>query len=248
MTEELKNKTALVTGGSRGIGRDIALRLARSGANVAVVDLLADEAEKTVADIASLGVKACFIAADVSREDAARDAVAKCMENLGTLDVLVNNAGITKDGLIMRMSQDQFNAVLQVNLVGVFNFTKAATKPMVKARYGRIVNIASVAGIFGTAGQANYAAAKAGVIALTKVTAREFGSRGITANAIAPGFINTAMTEVLQEDVKEKYKSQIPLGVFGETSDIAGAVAFLAGPEAGYITGQTLVVDGGMIM
>ncbi|MBR6173814.1 MAG: 3-oxoacyl-[Eubacterium sp.] len=245
--KEFEGKTAIVTGGSRGIGRAIALRLAEGGANVLITYAGNTEAaEETVAAMTAYGVKAKAIQADASDMASAAAVVGAAIELGGRVDILVNNAGITRDNLLMRMKDEEFDAVINTNLRGVYAMMKAVAKPMMKARYGRIVNISSVVGIYGNAGQINYAAAKAGVIGMTKSLAKELGSRGITCNAVAPGFIETDMTAVLPEDVKEKLKGEIVLGRLGQPSDIAEAVAFLASDNASYITGQVLEVAGGL--
>ncbi|MEI7813490.1 MAG: 3-oxoacyl-[acyl-carrier-protein] reductase [Coriobacteriia bacterium] len=244
----LSNKVALVTGASSGIGARIALQLAGEGAAVAVnyYPGMEADAEGVVADIESAGGIAAAFPADVTVSERCEALVAAVLEKFGALDVLVNNAGITRDGLIVRMSDADWQAVISTNLTGVFFCTRAAGKVMMKARTGAIVNVASVIGLVGNAGQANYAAAKAGVIGLTKSTARELASRGVRANAVAPGFIETAMTAKLPENVREAAKQTISMRTFGTPDDVAMAVAFLASDEAGYITGQTLAIDGGM--
>jgi 3-oxoacyl-[acyl-carrier protein] reductase len=244
----LKDQVALVTGASRGIGREIAIALAEQGVNVVVVDIREDLLAETVKAVEAKGVKALALKADVSRFAEMEQVVGKTIEAFGRLDVLVNNAGITRDGLLMRMKDEDWDAVLGVNLKGIFNGIKAASRPMLRQKGGRIVNLSSVSGLRGNAGQANYASAKAGVIGLTKTAAQEFASRGITVNAVAPGYIDTAMTQALTDEVKQKTLAAIPLGRYGTPRDIADAVVFLAGPGAGYITGQVLVVDGGMTM
>jgi 3-oxoacyl-[acyl-carrier protein] reductase len=246
---DLTGKTALVTGGARGIGKNICLNLARQGADVAFVDVGRPEvAEATVAEIQALGRRALYIPADVTDPDACVAAVAAVIAAFGKLDILVNNAGITRDDLILRMSIENWKKVLEVNLFGAFYMIKAAIRPMIKARTGRIVNMASVSGQLGQAGQANYASSKAGLIALTKTTAREVGSRGITCNAVAPGFVSTELTKDLDPAVQDYFLKNTPLGRFGTTEDIANAVTFLVSEEAAYITGQVLAVDGGMVM
>lgn len=245
----LEGKTALVTGASRGIGKAIALRLAKEGANIAINfagNVAA--AEEVKAAIEADGGKAILVQADVS-DSAAVDAMVKTVvDNFGGIDILVNNAGITRDGLLMRMKEEDWDAVLTTNLKGVFNCTKAAVKYMMKQKAGRIVSISSVVGLMGNAGQANYAAAKAGVLGFTKAVAKEVAARGITVNAIAPGFIQTDMTAVLSEKVVEGMLNTIPLHKLGDPEDIAKAVVFLVSDDAKYITGQTLHVDGGMVM
>ncbi|BAH44602.1 MULTISPECIES: 3-oxoacyl-[acyl-carrier-protein] reductase [Bacillales] len=245
----LTGKTALVTGASRGIGRAIALKLAEAGANV-VVNYAGSEAaaSETVALIKEMGRDAIMIRANVSSTEDVNEMFKAALEHFGVIDILVNNAGITRDNLIMRMKEDEWDDVIATNLKGVFNCVKAATRPMMKQRSGKIINITSVVGVLGNAGQANYVAAKAGVIGLTKTAARELASRNITVNAVAPGFIDTEMTAVLPEDVKAGLTSQIPLARLGQTDDIASVVLFLASDAANYMTGQTLHVDGGMYM
>lgn len=244
----LKGKTALVTGGAQGIGRAIALNLANAGADVAVSDINIDMARKTSDEIAALGVKSAAIGGNVADSESAKKMVDEAVEALGGLFILVNNAGITRDNLIMRMKDEDWDLVLDVNLKGSFNCAKAALKHMSKARGGRIINIASVVGAMGNAGQANYVASKAGLIGLTKTIAREYASRNITANAVAPGFIDTAMTQALPEKVREELMGQIPLGRLGTAEDVAGAVGFLASDFAAYITGVVIHVNGGMYM
>ena len=245
----LDGKTALVTGASRGIGRAIALRLAAEGASVAINYAgNTAKAEETKAAIEAAGGKAALFQADVSDSAQVEQMVAAVMEAFGTIDILVNNAGITRDGLLMRMKEEDFDAVLDTNLKGIFHVTKAVSKLMMKKRAGRIVNMASVVGIMGNAGQTNYAAAKAGVIGFTKSAAREFAARGITVNAVAPGFIATDMTAAMPEKAKEMTLAAIPLRRMGEPEDVANAVAFLVSDQASYITGQVVKVDGGMVM
>ena len=245
----LDGKTALVTGASRGIGRAIALRLAAEGASVAINYAgNTAKAEETKAAIEAAGGKAALFQADVSDSAQVEQMVASVTEVFGTIDILVNNAGITRDGLLMRMKEEDFDAVLDTNLKGIFHVTKAVSKLMMKKRAGRIVNMASVVGIMGNAGQTNYAAAKAGVIGFTKSAAREFAARGITVNAVAPGFIATDMTAAMPEKAKEATLAAIPLRRMGEPEDVANAVAFLVSDQASYITGQVVKVDGGMVM
>ncbi|NNV05052.1 3-oxoacyl-[acyl-carrier-protein] reductase [Geobacillus sp. C56-T2] len=245
----LEGKIALVTGASRGIGRAVALELARQGANV-IVNYAGSEAKanEVVETIRSLGREAFAVQADVASAADVERMVKAALDSFGRLDILVNNAGITRDNLLMRMKEEEWDAVINTNLKGVFLCTKAVARPMMKQRYGRIVNIASVVGVIGNPGQANYVAAKAGVIGLTKTAARELASRHITVNAVAPGFITTDMTEALSAEQKETMLKQIPLARFGEPDDVARVVAFLASDAAGYMTGQTLHVDGGMVM
>ncbi|MCH6267119.1 MULTISPECIES: 3-oxoacyl-[acyl-carrier-protein] reductase [Neobacillus] len=245
----LAGKTALVTGASRGIGREIALELARQGANVAV-NFSGSEAKanEVVDEIKALGQEAFAIKCNVSNTEEVSEMVKAVIEQFGRLDILVNNAGITRDNLLMRMKEEEWDDVLNINLKGVFLVTKAVTRQMMKQRVGRIINISSVVGESGNPGQANYVAAKAGVIGLTKTTAKELASRNITVNAIAPGFITTDMTDKLPEDVKTEMLKQIPLARLGEPKDIAKAAAFLASDDSAYITGQTLHINGGMVM
>ena len=245
----LTNKTALVTGASRGIGAAIAKSLAKEGAFVIInYNGSKERADAVAAEIIADGGKAAVYGCNVSDYGACEKMAKDIMETYGHLDILVNNAGITRDDLLMKMSEEAFDAVIATNLKGTFNTIRHFSRYLLKQRSGTIINLSSVSGILGNAGQANYSASKAGVIGLTKSAARELASRGITVNAIAPGFINTEMTEVLSEKVKEGATAQIPLGKFGETEDIANAAAFLASDEARYITGQTLHVDGGMAM
>jgi 3-oxoacyl-[acyl-carrier protein] reductase len=244
---DLAGKVALVTGAARGIGRAIAEHLAGRGAAVACVDLTAEGAEAGAAACRAKGVKASVHAADVSDPAGCDAAVEACVKEHGRVDVLVNCAGITRDGLLMRMSDQDFQKVLAINLNGTFYMTRAVSRPMMKQRGGRIVNIASVIGITGNAGQANYAASKGGVIALTKSAAKELASRGINVNAVAPGYIATDMTAALPEEARQAMLGRIPLGRAGTAEDVAQAVGFLAGPASAYVTGQVLVVDGGMI-
>lgn len=245
----LDGKIALVTGASRGIGRAIAVKLAEAGATVAVNYAgNAQAAEETKALIEMKGQKALLLQADVADGEAAEAMVQQVVEAFGRIDILVNNAGITRDGLLLRMKEADWDDVMRTNLKGVYNCTKAAAKRMVKQRGGRVVNMSSVVGLMGNAGQANYAAAKAGVLGFTKATAKELAGRGITVNAIAPGFIDTDMTAVLSAQVKENLLKEIPLGKLGSPEDIAAATLFLVSDAASYITGQTLHVDGGMAM
>lgn len=244
-------KTALVTGSARGIGRAICEELARSGVatQIVVCDVQKEWCEETVAALRAIeGVKAESLALDVSKEESVVAGVAEAAKLFGSLDVVVNNAGVTRDGLLVRMSEADWDTVLDINLKGAFLVTREAGKLMMRARSGAIVNIASVVGLMGNAGQANYSASKGGLIALTKTTARELGGRGVRVNAVAPGFINSKMTEVLPDAVKQQMLSIIPLKKFGEVQDIAKAVAFLASDAASYVTGQVLSVNGGMLM
>ena len=246
---DLTGKAALVTGGSRGIGKAIGLRLARQGADVAFSYRgNADAAKATADEIESIGTKALSIQGDVKDPQSAEAVVKAGLDAFGKLDILVNNAGITRDDLIMRMSEEAWREVLETNLFGAFWMTKAVTRPMLKARAGRIVNITSVSGQAGQMGQANYSSAKAGLIGLTKATARELASRGITVNAVAPGFVLTELTQNLPEALQNELIARTPLGRFGTVEEIADAVAFLVSDEARYITGQVLAVDGGLVM
>ncbi|MEZ5063126.1 MAG: 3-oxoacyl-[acyl-carrier-protein] reductase [bacterium] len=238
---------ALVTGAARNIGRAIAVRLARDGFDVACTGRSEESLAETVHDVRAQGRQALAIAADASDPEAPKAAVERAVKELGSLDVLVNNAGITKDGLVARMSEEDFERVLDVNLKGCFRFCKAAARPMMKQRSGRIVNITSIIGVRGNEGQSNYAASKAGMIGFTKSLARELAARSILVNAVAPGYIVTSMTESLSDDVKEAMFRSIPLGRFGSPEDVAGVVSFLASEDAAYVTGQTLIVDGGMV-
>ncbi len=244
----LKDKVAAVTGAARGIGRSISLALADAGASVALIDLLADNLQGVREEIAAKGIKVSVHQCDITDPDTVAAVFDAIVEQHGSLHILVNNAGMTRDNLIIRLSPEDWEAPIRTNLTGAFYCTKAAIRPMMKQRYGRIINITSVVGITGNAGQTNYAASKAGIIGLTKSTAKELASRCITANAIAPGFIATAMTADLPESARKKLTEHIPLGRLGKPEDVAPTVVFLASEEAGYITGQTLPVDGGMVI
>jgi 3-oxoacyl-[acyl-carrier protein] reductase len=244
----LANQVAIVTGAGRGIGRAIALKLATAGADIACVSRTAENAEKVAAEVRAAGRRAWGLAVDVADGAAVTAAAEKVLAEAGRVDILVNNAGVTKDGLLMRMTEADWDTVVDTNLKGAFLFTKALTRSFLKQRSGRIINIASVVGLMGNAGQANYAASKAGLIGFTKSCAKELGSRGVTANTVAPGFITTDMTAVLDEKARAALVERIPLGSLGEPGDIAEAVLFLAGPGGRYITGQVLTVDGGMVM
>lgn len=244
----LEGKKAVVTGAAQGIGQAIAEMLAQAGADVVVADLDVARCQDTVDRVKKHKRKALAVSTNVAQWDDVKAMVDQVVKDWGRIDIFVNNAGITRDGLVVRMKEEDWNAVIQVNLTGTFYCTKATLGPMSKQRYGRIINMASVVGVMGNAGQANYAASKAAVIGLTKTIAREYASRNITVNAVAPGFINTAMTQGLGEDVREMLSKQIPLGRLGEPSDIAEAVRFLASDAASYITGQVLHVNGGMHM
>ena len=235
---------ALVTGASSGIGRDMARELSKKGYDLVLVSRDEDKLKKLKEELEENKTEIEVIAMDLSVEENCK----KLHKKVDNIDILINNAGITKDGLMLRMKENDFDAVIDVNLKGTWNCMKHATKLMMKQKYGRIVSMSSVVGVMGNAGQVNYAASKSGIIGMTMSLAREVGSRGITVNAVAPGFIQTAMTDVLSDDIKEQMKSQIPLGAFGSVQDIANAVVFLASDEAKYITGQTLHVDGGMAM
>ncbi|HAN09179.1 MAG TPA: beta-ketoacyl-ACP reductase [Clostridiales bacterium] len=245
----LENKVAVVTGASSGIGREIALTLALKGAKI-VVNYRGndDEANKVVLDIENTGSKAIAVKGDVSKAEDMENLIKTAVDTYGRVDILVNNAGITKDNLLLKMTDEQFSDVIDINLKGTFNCTKAVTKYMLKQKSGKIINIASVIGIVGNAGQSNYAASKAGIIGFTKSVAKELASRGITANAVAPGFIRTKMTDILADDVKQEILKNIPLKKFGEAQDVAKIVAFLASDDANYITGQVINIDGGMVM
>ena len=244
-----ENQVAVVTGAGRGIGHAIAVRLAKEGARVASVSRTEANAQKTADEINTARADAAkAYSVDVADQTAVQKAAEQIFADFGRVDILVNNAGVTRDGLSMRMSMEDWDTVLNTNLKGAFNFIQAVMRPMIKQRSGRIINISSIAGLIGNAGQANYAASKAGLIGLTKTLARELASRGITVNAVAPGLIETDMTTVLSEEIRQNILKNVPLGKLGEPEDIAGAVAYLASAEAKYITGQVLTVDGGMVM
>ena len=246
---KLKDKVVLVTGGAQGIGKEICLKFASLGANL-VINYIGDktQAEDTKAECEKLGAKVALSEGDVSKMADCEKLFQTAMDTFGRVDILVNNAGITRDNLLMRMSEEEFDAVIAVNLKGTFNCMKQAARPMMKQKYGKIINMASVVGVTGNAGQVNYAASKAGVIGMTKSMAKELANRGVTVNAIAPGFIRTAMTDVLSDDVKAEITRVIPMGVMGETEDVANLAAFLASDASRYITGQVINVDGGMVM
>lgn len=244
-----KGKNVVVTGGSRGIGRAIAIEFGKKGANVVINYVSSDaEAEKVAEEIKSLGGNAILVKGDVSSFEEGKKLIDETVKVFGTIDILINNAGITKDGLIMRMKEEHFDKVIDINLKGVFNTCKSAVSHMLKQRSGKIINISSVVGVVGNAGQANYAASKAGVIGLTKSIAKEVGARGITVNAVAPGFIKSDMTDVLSEKVKDGMLGLIPLNRFGNVEDVARTVIFFASEGGDYITGQVINVDGGMVM
>ncbi len=245
---QLSGQIAVVTGAGRGIGRAIALKFASQGADVVCVSRTVENSEKVAAEIRALGRKAWALAVDVSDSTSVNAAAEKILAETGKVDILVNNAGVTRDGLLMRMSDEDWDAVLNTNLKGAFNFTRAFSRSFIKQRSGRIINVASVIGLIGNAGQVNYAASKAGLIGLTKSVARELAGRGITVNAIAPGFIETDMTAVLKEEIKTELLKRIPLNCLGQAEDIAHAALYLAGAGSKYVTGQVLVVDGGMVM
>ena len=247
MIEE--GRVAIVTGGGRGIGRAIAVRIAREGANVAISYRSNDSAaEETAKAVREAGTKCEVFKGNVASPGDVEALFKGVSDAFGRVDILVNNAGITRDNLMMRMKEDEFDDVLQTNLKGTYLCTRAALRPMVRARWGRIVSMSSVVGLVGNAGQANYAASKAGIIGFTKSVAREVAQRGITVNAVAPGYVETELTGTLPEDVKDRIKAQVPMGRFGEAEEVAEVVAFLAGEGAGYVTGQTIAVDGGMTM
>ncbi|MBL8039373.1 MAG: 3-oxoacyl-[acyl-carrier-protein] reductase [Nitrospira sp.] len=244
----LQGRTAIVTGAAQGIGRAIAEALAQAGADIAVADLDPSRSAETVTAVEKLGRKALNLKVNVADTGETKSMVEQVLKAWGKVDILVNNAGITRDGLLLRMKDEDWNLVLQINLNGTFNCTRAVLQPMTKQRYGRIVNIASIVGVIGNAGQANYSASKAAVIGFTKTVGREYASRNVTVNAVAPGFIDTAMTHGLSADVKDTLLKQIPLGRLGTPADIAAAVRFLVSEEAAYITGHVLHVNGGMLM
>ena len=244
----IEGKVAVITGGARGIGREIGLVLAKEGADIVICDINMELSTKTQQEIESLGRRSLSVLTDVTNFSHAEETVNKTLDKFQKIDILINNAGITRDGLLIRMKEEDWDMVLSVNLKGTFNFTKAVSKVMIKQHSGSIVNIASIIGIIGNAGQANYAASKAGIIGLTKSAAKELAGRGINVNAIAPGFIDTEMTAKLPEDVRQKMLAQIPRGRFGQPIDVAKAVLFLVSDFSDYITGQVIPVDGGMVM
>jgi 3-oxoacyl-[acyl-carrier protein] reductase len=248
MRFDLSHKTAIVTGASQGIGKTIAIEMAKSGAIVFCLARNKEALDATIKKITENGGKATAFSCDISNNDDFKSIILNIVKENGSIDILVNNAGITKDNLLMRMSDDQWDDVLNINLKGSFTCTRSVIKYMMKKKFGRIINITSIVGITGNAGQANYAASKSGLIGLTKSIAKEVASRGITANCVAPGWIETSMTDQLSTEVKNKFLSQIPTGKIGQSKDIANTVIFLASNEAGYITGQTITVDGGRII
>ena len=244
----MKGHTVIITGSGRGIGKAIGEVLAGRGANVVVVDVNLDMAKETASEFEKFGIRSIGLKADVSSTADVAGMFEQTIKEFGKVEILVNNAGITKDGLLMRMKEEDWDAVININLKGTFLCSKEAVKVMAKQRYGRIINISSVVAFMGNPGQANYSASKAGIIGLTKTTAKEYASRGITVNAVAPGFIATAMTDALPENVKQEMMKAIPTGRFGSVTDVANAVLFFASPESGYITGQVIHVNGGMYM
>lgn len=248
MRFDLSHKTAIVTGASQGIGKTIAIEMAKSGAIVFCLARNKEALDATIKKITENGGKATAFSCDISNNDDFKSIILNIVKENGSIDILVNNAGITKDNLLMRMSDDQWDDVININLKGSFTCTRSVIKFMMKKKFGRIINITSIVGITGNAGQANYAASKSGLIGLTKSIAKEVASRGITANCVAPGWIETSMTDQLSTEVKNKFLSQIPTGKIGQSKDIANTVIFLASDEAGYITGQTITVDGGRII
>ena len=245
---KLTGQVAIITGGARGIGREIALAFANEGADVALFDVNPEQLERTAQELRALGRRAEGLTVDVTDGKQVDDGVAKVLDKLGRIDILINNAGITKDGLLIRMDDAQWDRVLNINLKGTFLCTRAVAKHLLKQRRGRIVSIASIVGIIGNPGQANYAASKAGIIGMTKSVAKELASRGVTCNAIAPGFIKTEMTDALPEQAKQRLIEAIPMGTLGEPADVAQAALFLVSDAARYITGQVVVVDGGLAM
>ncbi|MGM9937625.1 MAG: 3-oxoacyl-[acyl-carrier-protein] reductase [Candidatus Ornithomonoglobus sp.] len=245
----LKGKTAIITGSGRGIGKAVAKKLASYGANIVINDIPSSTyADETCEEIKAMGVGCICIKGDVTKIDDVKALVDGAVKEFGTVDIFVNNAGITRDGLMLRMKEEDWDLVMNINLKGAFNCIKTVARPMMKNKGGSIINMASVVGVMGNAGQANYSASKGGLIALTKTTAKEFSAKGIRCNAVAPGFIQSAMTDQLSDDVKQKYYDAIPLGRFGTVENIADTVAFLASDMSSYITGQVICVDGGLVM
>ncbi len=245
----LQGKTAVITGSGRGIGKAIAMKLASLGADVVINDIpQSEDADKTSEEIKSLGVDSIVVKGDVRNAADVQNLINETLGKFGRLDIFVNNAGVTRDGLMLRMSEEDWDLVMDINLKGAFNCIKAAVKPMMKQRSGSIINIASIVGVMGNAGQANYSASKAGLIGLTKTTAKEFASRGIRCNAVAPGFIESAMTDKLSDEVKREYFKSIPLAKFGTVDNVADVVAFLASDMSAYVTGQVINIDGGLHM
>ena len=245
----LKGKTAVVTGSGRGIGKAIAMELAKHGANIVINDIASsDFADETCNELKEMGYNAIVVKGDVRNADDVAELVKTTLDTFGTIDVFVNNAGVTRDALMLRMSEEDWDLVMDINLKGAFNCIKAAARPMMKQRSGSIINIASVVGVMGNAGQANYSASKAGLIGLTKTTAKELAARGIRCNAVAPGFIESAMTDKLSDEVKQNYFKSIPLAKFGKVEEVASVVAFLASDMSSYVTGQVINIDGGLHM
>lgn len=245
---KLQDKVAIVTGGARGIGKAICESLIKEGAAIAVVDINAEVAQATADEFKAAGVNAAAFTCNVADGESVQQMVKDVVDQMGGVDILVNNAGITRDGLMMRMSEDDWNLVIDINLKGTFNCTKAVMRPMMKKRYGKIVNVASVVGVIGNVGQTNYSASKAGVIGLTKSTARELASRNINVNAIAPGFIQTEMTHVVSDEAKDWFMNNIPMKRAGVPEEVANVVTFLCTADSDYVTGQTICIDGGMVM
>lgn len=246
---DLKGKVAVITGSARGIGRAVAEKLAQAGANIVITDILAEIGEKTAKEISEkYGVESIFVPGNVVSNESMAELAAKTLEKFGKIDILVNNAGITRDTLFMRMKEEDFDLVMNINLKGTYNCTQAFFKTMVKQRFGSIINMASVVGLMGNAGQVNYSASKAGMIGMTKSLAKEVGKRGVRVNAVAPGYVQSEMTDVLSEDVKKEFAKNIPMGEMGTPEDIANAVLFLSSDLSSYITGQTISVNGGMLM